>query len=93
MEIVLALIGLAMGVGLGAGGLLVYQRSQAAGKVHLAEEEAARILSEAQNQAKQTVMDAKDEALRAQHEAEENAKNVGSNSTGERPLAEAPRRR
>lgn len=74
MEIVLALIGLAIGVGLGAGGLLVYQRSQGAGKVHLAEEEAARILSEAQNQAKQTVMDAKDEALRVQHEAEENAK-------------------
>ncbi|RPH48116.1 MAG: ribonuclease Y [Lysobacterales bacterium] len=74
MEIVLALVGLAIGVGLGVGGLLVYQKNQGTNRIHLAEEEAARILSEAQNQAKQTTVDAKDEALRTQHEAEENAK-------------------
>lgn len=74
MEIVTALIGLAIGVGLGVAGLLVYQNVQATGRKRQVEEEAARILSEAQNQARQTIVDARDEALRIQREAEENAK-------------------
>ena len=74
MEIVMALIGLAIGVGLGVGGLLVYQNNKGTSKQRQVEEEAARTLSDAQNQAKQTVVDARDEALRIQREAEENAK-------------------
>jgi ribonuclease Y len=74
MEIVLALVGLAIGVGLGVGGLFVYQNVQGTNKINLAKEEAIRIVSDAQNQAKQTVMDAKDEAFRAQQDAEENTK-------------------
>lgn len=74
MEIVTALIGLAIGVGLGVAGLLAYQNVQATGRKRQVEEEAARILSEAQNQARQTIVDARDEALRIQREAEENAK-------------------
>ncbi len=74
MEIVIALIGLAIGVGLGAAGLLMVQNVQGTGRKRQVEEEAARILSEAQNQARQTIVDARDEALRIQREAEENAK-------------------
>ena len=48
MEIVLALVGLAIGVGLGAGGLFVYQKNQGTNRIKLAEDEAARITSEAQ---------------------------------------------
>ncbi|NLF76635.1 MAG: ribonuclease Y [Chloroflexi bacterium] len=75
MEIVIALIiGLAIGVGLGAAGLMMVQNTRGTGRKRQVEEEAARILSEAQNQARQTVVDARDEALRIQREAEENAK-------------------
>ncbi len=74
MEIVLALVGLAIGVGLGVGGLFVYQKTQGTNKIKLAEVETTRINANAQNQAKQIIMDAKDEALQFQHEAEENAK-------------------
>lgn len=74
MEIVLALVGLAIGVGLGVGGLFVYQKTQGTNKIKLAEVETTRITANAQNQAKQIIMDAKDEALQFQHEAEENAK-------------------
>jgi len=75
MEIVIALIiGLAIGVGLGAAGLMMVQNARGTGRKRQVEEEAARILSEAQNQARQTVVDARDEALRIQREAEENAK-------------------
>ncbi len=74
MDIVIALIGLAIGVGLGAGGLLLYQNVQGQNRRRQVEEEAARIISEAQNQARQTIVDARDEALRIQHEAEEAAK-------------------
>jgi ribonuclease Y len=73
MEIVLALVGLAIGVGLGAGGLLVYQNSQGQNRRRQAEEEAARIVSDGESKAKQTIMDAKDDALRIQQEAESNA--------------------
>src|SRR5690606_31412374 len=74
MDIVIALIGLAIGVGLGVGGLLFYQNTQGQNRRRQAEEEAARIVSEAQSQARQTVVDARDEALRIQREAEEAAK-------------------
>jgi ribonuclease Y len=74
MDIVLALVGLAIGVGLGAGCVSVYQYIQANGKQRRAAAEASRIISEAQSQAKRTVVDAGNEALRAQREAEENAK-------------------
>ena len=46
MEIVLALIGLAIGVGLGIGGLLLYQNTQANNRRQQAENEAARIVEE-----------------------------------------------
>lgn len=74
MDIVITLLGVAIGVGLGVGGLLLYQNSQGQSRRRQAEEEAARIISEAQGQARQTVVDARDEALRIQHEAEEAAK-------------------
>jgi len=74
MEIVLALLGLAIGVGLGIGVLLIYQRSQGVSKKRQAEDEANRILGDAQDQAKQITIDARDEALRIQREAEDNAK-------------------
>lgn len=74
MEIVLALVGLAIGIGLGVGGLFVYQKNQGTNRIRLAEEGATHIVSEAQNQAKQTIVDAKDQAIQVQHEAEENAK-------------------
>ncbi|MCZ7540922.1 MAG: ribonuclease Y [Anaerolineae bacterium] len=74
MEIVLALLGLAIGVGLGIGALLIYQRSQGTSKKRQAEDEANRILSDAQDQAKQIVINARDEALHIQREAEDNAK-------------------
>ena len=73
MEIVLVLVGLAIGVGLGVGGLLVYQNSQGKNRQSQAEENATRIISDGESQAKQTVMDAKNEALRIQQEAENNA--------------------
>ncbi len=74
MEIVLALVGLAIGVGLGAAGLFFFQNSQGASRRRQAEDEAARIKTEAQDQAKRTEIDARDEALKIQREAEENAK-------------------
>ncbi len=74
MEIVLALVGLAIGVGLGSAGLYLYQQSQMTNRKRQAEEEMARLLSEAQDQAKQIVIEARDEALRIQREAEDNAK-------------------
>ena len=74
MDIVIAVIALAIGVGLGVGGLLLYQNTQGQNRRRQAEEEATRIISEAQNQARQTVVDARDEALRIQREAEEAAK-------------------
>jgi ribonuclease Y len=74
MEIVLALIGLAIGVGLGSAGLIFYQNTQAKNRRVLAQEEATRLVSEAQDQAKKIGIDAQNEALRIQREAEENAK-------------------
>ncbi len=74
MEIVLALVGLAIGVGLGAGGLLVYQTIRGTNGIRQAEEDAQRIISAAENQAKQITVDARDDALRIQREAEDNAK-------------------
>ena len=74
MDIVLVLIGLAIGVGLGAGGLIVYQNSLGTNRRRQAEEEAERIKNEALAEAKQTDVDARGEAIRIQHEAEENAK-------------------
>jgi ribonuclease Y len=74
MEIVLALVGLAIGVGVGSAGLYLYQQSQMTNRKRQAEEEVARLLSEAQDQAKQIVIEARDEALRIQREAEDNAK-------------------
>ncbi len=74
MEIVLALVGLAIGVGLGMGGLYLYQQTQMTNRKRQAEEEVARLLGKAQDQAKQIVIEARDEALRIQREAEDNAK-------------------
>ncbi|HML21565.1 MAG TPA: ribonuclease Y [Aggregatilinea sp.] len=74
MEIVYALIGLAIGVALGAGGLYVYETTQGKNRKRLAEEEAERLVQEAQNQAKQVIVEAKDEAHNTQREAEDNAK-------------------
>ncbi|GAB4422106.1 MAG: ribonuclease Y [Anaerolineae bacterium] len=74
MEIVLALVGLAIGVGAGIGGLYLYQQSQTTNRKRQAEEEISRLLSEAHDQAKQIVIEARDEALRIQREAEDNAK-------------------
>jgi ribonuclease Y len=74
MEIVIALVALAIGVGLGAGLLAVYQNTQGTNRKRAAEEEAARVLGEADTRAKQTLVDTRDEALRIQREAEENAK-------------------
>lgn len=74
MEIVLALAGLAIGVGLGIGGLYVYQKTQMTSRRRQAEEEVSRLLNEAQDRAKQIVIEARDEALRIQREADENAK-------------------
>jgi ribonuclease Y len=74
MEIVFALVGLAMGAGLGAGGWWFYQKNLGTSRIKQAEEEAARIVSKAQDQAKQTLVDARAEAIRFEEEAEENAK-------------------
>jgi ribonucrease Y len=74
MEIVMVLLGLAIGVGLGAGGLIVYQNVQGTSKKRQVEDEAARLLEEARGESKQIIVDARDEALRIQREAEENAK-------------------
>ncbi len=74
MEIVLVLVGLAIGAGLGAGGLYVYQNVQGKNKKRLADEEAARIVTDAQTEAKKVVADARDEAFRIQREAEDAAK-------------------
>lgn len=74
MEIVMALIGLAIGAGLGIGGLIIYQNSRGANRIRAAEEEAARIIKDAQNQAQETRVQAQDEAFRIQQEAEEKAK-------------------
>ncbi len=74
MEIVIALIGLAIGIGLGAGGLIVYQNNQGAGRIREAEDQANRIVSDGKSQAQSTLVDAKDEALRIQREAESKAK-------------------
>jgi len=74
MEIVLAVIGLALGIAIGVGGLLFYQNSRGANRRMQAEEEAARIVADAQSEARQAVVNARDEALRVQQEAEENAK-------------------
>jgi ribonuclease Y len=74
MEIVIALVGLAIGVGLGVGGLTIYQNVKGNNKQRHAEEQATRTISEAQSRAKQTIVDARDEALRIQREAEENAR-------------------
>ncbi|MBI5958063.1 MAG: ribonuclease Y [Chloroflexi bacterium] len=74
MEIVLALVGLAIGVGLGVAVYILYERSQEKNRIALAEQEAARITKEAQSLAQKTVVEAKDEALRLQRDAEENAK-------------------
>ena len=74
MEIVLALIGLAIGVVLGAGGLYVYQNTQGKNQQRLAEEEASRTVAEAQAQARQIVVDARAEAQDIAREAEQNAK-------------------
>jgi len=73
MEIVLALVGLAIGVGLGIGGLLVYQNTQGTNKQRQAEETAERIIKEAEDQARKTIIDARDQALQIQREAELNA--------------------
>lgn len=73
MEIVLALIGLAIGVGLGTGGLLFVQNSQGKNRRTQAENEAKRIVDDATSEAKQTLVDARDEALRIQRDAEANA--------------------
>jgi ribonuclease Y len=73
MEIVMALVGLAIGVGLGAGGLIVYQNIQGTNRKRQAEEESERLLNEARNQAKQIAVEAKDEALKVQQEAEKAA--------------------
>jgi ribonuclease Y len=74
MEIVMALVGLAIGVGLGVAAYILYERSQEKKRITLAEEEAVRITNEAQSLAQKTVVEAKDEALRLQRDAEENAK-------------------
>jgi ribonucrease Y len=74
MEVVIALVGLAIGVGLGVAGWISYQRTQGINHRRQLEEEAARTREESQNQAQKTVVDARDEALRLQREAEENAK-------------------
>ncbi|NDJ78392.1 MAG: ribonuclease Y [Chloroflexi bacterium] len=74
MEIVLVLIGLAIGVGLGAGGLMAYQRTQGTNRKRQVEEEAKRLVEDANNQSKQIIVEGKDEAFRIQAEAEENAK-------------------
>ncbi|NLX08478.1 MAG: ribonuclease Y [Chloroflexi bacterium] len=75
MEIVLALIGgLAIGVGLGAAVLYAYQNMKGTNRQRQAEEEAARVVNEAQNKARQIEVEAKDAALRIQQDAEENAK-------------------
>lgn len=74
MEIVTALIGLTIGVALGTVGLLMYQNRQGMSRRLQAEEEANRVVAEAQTRAQKTVVDARDEALRSQREAEENAK-------------------
>lgn len=74
MDIVIALVGLAIGVGLGAGGLLVYQNTQGTNKKRQAEDMSKSIIQQADNEARQKVMEAKDEALAIQQEAEQNAK-------------------
>ncbi len=74
MEIVMALVGLAIGAGLGVAGLLIYQNVQGTNRQREAEEEASRIISDAQNQAQQTRVQAQDEAFKIQQEAEEKAK-------------------
>ncbi|MBN1681431.1 MAG: ribonuclease Y [Anaerolineae bacterium] len=73
MEIVLALVGLAIGVGLGVGSVIFYQTLQGTNRQRQAEEDATRIINEAQNESKQTLIEARDKALRVQKEAEENA--------------------
>ncbi len=70
MEIVLALVGLVVGLAVGAGGLTVYQKQQAAGAIHAAEQEAKRIVSEAETNAKQIIIDAKNETLKLQEDTE-----------------------
>lgn len=74
MEIVLALVGLAIGVGLGAAGLYIYQNAQGKNRKRLAEEEAARIAADAQAEGRQIVVDARAEAQDILQAAEQNAK-------------------
>ncbi|PJF44659.1 MAG: ribonuclease Y [Phototrophicales bacterium] len=70
MEILLALVGLVIGLAIGAGGLLVYQKQQATGLIHEAQQEAKRLLNEAETNAKQIIIDAKNESLKLQEEME-----------------------
>lgn len=74
MEIVMALVGLAIGAGLGIGGLITYQSIQGTNRKREAEEEALRIVKDAQSQAQETRVQAQDEAIRIQQEAEDKAK-------------------
>jgi ribonuclease Y len=75
MEIVIAaVVALAIGVGLGAAVLYVVQNAQGTNRRRQAEDDAARISTEAETKSKQIVVQAGDEALRIQREAEENAK-------------------
>ncbi|MBN1202126.1 MAG: ribonuclease Y [Anaerolineae bacterium] len=74
MEIVSALIGLAIGVGLGAASLYGYQVIRGTSKQRQIEAKAARTTEEAESKARQTLADARDESLRIQQEAEQNAK-------------------
>ena len=70
MEIILALVGLVIGLAIGVGGLNVYQKQQATGLIHEAEEDSKRIVSQAETNAKQIIIDAKNETIKFQEDTE-----------------------
>ncbi len=70
MDIVLALIGLVVGLVVGAGTLLVMQTQRANSRLQKAEEEVQRLLSDANANAKQITIDAKNDAIKLQEDTE-----------------------
>ncbi len=70
MEVIFALIGLVIGLAIGAFGLNYYQSSRGRSHRQLAEQEAQKLLEEAKEQAQQTIYEAERKAKQRLDEAE-----------------------